>query len=122
MASHSAPRISTFKAAAAQAAYTAVKGGADAEHVAICSAASDKSIGIAQSAPTAAEDQMEVAGPGGGGKALLGGSVSFGDLLVPTTDGSLVASTSNAARHIALAMSDGSSGDVIPVEVIPGII
>lgn len=122
MAGSSTPRMFTFLAAAAQAAYTFVKPGADAKHVAICSAASDKTIGIAQNAPTAADDPVEVALPGGGAKLKLGGTVSFGDMLVPDASGFGVASTSNAARHGAMAMSDGVSGDIIPVEVITGII
>lgn len=117
MASYTEPRIYTFKAAAAQAAYTAVKAGADRQHVAICSAKTDKSIGIAQSAPEAADEAVEVALPGGGAKAKLGGSVSFGDLLAPTTDGTLIATTTANDRAIAVAMEDGVSGDVIAVEV-----
>jgi hypothetical protein len=122
MASYSQPRIIAFKAAAAMAAFKAVKAGADKEHVAVCSAKTDKSVGISQNAPSAADEIMEVALPGGGGKALIGGSVSFGDLLAPTTDGSLIATTTAGDTYIARAMQDGSSGDVIGVEVVSGLI
>lgn len=122
MASYTQPRIYAFKAAAAQAAYTAVKAGADREHVAICSAKTDKSLGIAMSAPTAADEVLEVALPGGGGKAKLGGSVSMGDLLAPTTDGTLIATTTAGDTYIARAMENGVQNDVIAVEVVSGLI
>lgn len=120
MASSSTPRISSFLAAAAIAKGVAVKAGADKSHVAICSAKTDKSIGIVQNAGTAAEDVLEVALQGGGAKALLGGTVSFGDLLAPTTDGSLIATTTANDRVIAMAMEDGVVGDLIGVEVLVG--
>ncbi len=123
MASYSEPRIYTFKAAAAQAAFTAVKAGADNQHVAICSAGTNKHIGIAQTAPTAADDAMEVALPGGGAKAKLGvGGASFGDLLTSDASGTFVVTTSAADRYIAMAMEDGVVGDVIAVEVVAGLI
>jgi hypothetical protein len=122
MSSSSTPRIFSFKAAAAQAAYTFVKPGADAQHVGIASASSDKLVGIAMSAPTAAEDDIEVALPGAGAKLKLGGSVSFGDILTADASGFGVATTSNAARAGAMAMADGVANDIIPVEVLAGII
>lgn len=123
MASYTEPRIYAYKAAAAMAAFVAVKKGADQDHVAICSAASDKSIGIIQNAPTAADGVAEVALPGGGAKAKLGaGGAAVGDKLVPDANGALVVSTSNAARSIATANQDGVEGDVIAVEVSSEII
>ena len=122
MASYSQPNVLTFKAAAALAAYKVVKAGADKSHVAVCSAATDKSVGICQSVSEAAEDPIEVAIPGGGAKALLGGGVSFGDLLVPDSDGKLVASTTPGARYVAVAMQDGVLNDVIGVQVVVGLI
>jgi hypothetical protein len=76
----------------------AVKIGADSKHVAVASAASDKMLGIAQSDATNAEDEMEVALPGGGAKALAGGNISAGDLLTSDGSGKLIATTSNADR------------------------
>jgi hypothetical protein len=122
MASYRQPNILAFKAAAAMAAYVAVKAGADREHVAICSAKTDKSVGISMSVPEAADEVMEVALPGGGAKAKLGGSVSFGDLLAPTTDGTLIATTTAGDTYIARAMEDGVQNDVIAVEVVSGLI
>lgn len=117
MASSSEPRIYTFLADAALAAYKAVKAGSDDEHVAVCSAATDKIVGIVQSVSTAAEDSIEVAMPGGGAKALLGGTVAVGDLLTSDANGALIATTTANNRVIAVAMAAGVSGDVIGVEV-----
>lgn len=122
MASSSEQKVLTFKAAAAIALGKVVKAGADREHVAVCSAATDKSVGILQNAPDAAEAASEVALPGGGGKALLGGTVSFGDLLAPDSAGALVATTTPGDRYIAVAMEDGVVNQIIGVEVVAGLI
>ncbi len=117
--SHSNPRIVTLKATAAIAlAYLAVKPGADNEHAQVAAAATDKIIGISQNAPTTADDPLEIALPGGGGRAKLGGSVSFGDYLTSDADGKLIATTTANDRVIAKAMSDGVLNDVIGVEVL----
>jgi hypothetical protein len=116
------PNIVAFKADAAIAKGKAVKIGTDAQHVAVCSAASDKSIGIVQSVGSAAEDMLEVALPGGGAKALSGGTISAGDLLVPDSNGALVASSSNAERAIAVALEGAASGDLFAVMVSAQII
>lgn len=124
MASSLAPKIQMFKTdTAVLHQYRAVKAGSDKEHVAEATANTEKLVGISQSADTVAvEDLVEVAVPGGGGKACCGGSVSFGDLLTATTAGKLIATTSNADHSIAVAMSDGVSSDVIPVVVIISIV
>ena len=122
MASYFQPNLLAFKAAAALVAYKAVKAGADKAHVAVCSAGTDNVVGICQSVSEAAEDVIEVALPGGGAKALLGGSVSFGDLLVADSAGKLVASTTPGDRYIAMAMQDGVLDDVISVHVVAGLI
>lgn len=121
MASSLEPKIIAYKAAAAMAAYVAVKKGATEDYVAICSAASDKVLGIVQNAPDAADALAEVCRDGGC-KAKVGGSVVDGDLLTADASGFLVATTSNAEKVIAQAMEDGSSGDVIAVVMAPGIV
>lgn len=120
MASSSSPKVLAFLATAAIAAYKAVKAGADDKHVAVCSAASDESVGIVQNVATAAEDTLEVALPGGGAKALLGGTVAFGNYLAPDANGDLVVATTGQ-RYIAIAMQAGVDNDVIGVEVASGI-
>lgn len=122
MASSSEPKIYSFLSAAAIAKGVAVKAGADNNHLAICSAKTDKSVGITQNSQDAAEKTLEVALPGGGGKALCGGTVAVGDLLAPTTDGSLIATTTAGDTYIARAMQAGVVGDIIGVEIVSGLI
>ncbi len=118
MASSSAPKIQTYKADAAITKGMAVKFGTDGEHVAKSAAATDDHIGIAQSAPTTAEDAVEVAMPGGGGKGLLQASCTRGQLLTAHTDGKLKPIANANDRVIALSMNSGAAGDLIPVEVV----
>lgn len=123
MASSSTPRIYVLKADAAIAKGKAVKAGAsDSQHVQVCAATTDKSVAILQAATTAAGDKAELAFPGGGAKALAGGVIAFGDLLAPTTDGSLIATTTPGDRYIAMAMDSAVSGDLFAVEVVAGLI
>jgi hypothetical protein len=112
------PNMLTFKASGVIPAGSVVKPGADRQHAAIASAATDKSFGISQNASAAAEDKIEVALPGGGGKGLAGGSISFGDLLASDSNGALVATTTGNNRVVAIAMEDASSGDLFSVHVV----
>lgn len=121
MASFSAPRILTFVADASVTKGKAVKiSSTDKKLVTVCSANTDKAVGIVQSAPLASADLVEVAVPGGGALALLGESVSRGNYLVAHTDGTLVMANTAGDHIIAMAMQDGVSGDLIGVEVIAG--
>ena len=122
MASSSEPRIGAFLVGAAIAKGKFVKAGSSRKYVAVCSAATDKIVGITQNATTAAEDTAEVALPGGGAKVLLGGTVSFGDLLTSDGSGQAIATTTAANRYGAVAMEDGVSGDIIGCEVVLGLI
>ncbi len=121
MASHTEPRIYVSNADAAIVKGTAVKFGTDFKHVAKCTAASDKSCGIAQNDVSTAEDLVEVARPGGGAKALAGGSINTGDLLTATTDGSLIVGSAGN-RLVAVAMQDALINDIFSVEVALGTI
>lgn len=117
MASSLAPKIVGFLADAAISKGMAVKIGSDDKHVAKGAANTDSCIGIAQVAVTTAEDTVEVALPGGGGKALLGESVVAGKLLVAHTDGTLVKANASGDKIIAMALEGGASGDLIDVVV-----
>ena len=121
MASSSTPRIQIYKADGAIAKGKAVICGTDDDHVAIGAANTSKCIGVLQSAAAAAEDLVEVALPGGGGKGLLGETVSAGQLLVSHTDGTLYKVNSSGDRVIAMAMEGGVSGDLINIEVIVAV-
>lgn len=118
MASHSEPRMYTFKADGSIAQGKAVAIGSDKNHVVVGSANTQRCVGIIQNSDcSAAEDNAEVALQGGGAKALLGESVVAGNDLVAHTDGSLVKPNASGDEIIARAMEDGSSGDLISVEV-----
>lgn len=121
MASHTQPRIYSFKGGGAIALGQAVKLSAD-DTVVVCSANTDEAVGIAMS-DLSADDatagvRVEVALPGGGAKAKCDGAVSRGKFLVPSADGELEQTNASGDRVIALAMADGVAGDIIPVEVV----
>jgi hypothetical protein len=118
MSTYSKPRVSSFKADGAIARGKAVKVGTDKQHVAVCSATTDKAIGIALNTVTTAEDQIEVALPGGGAKGLAQASFTAGQLLVPSTTGDLKKIASANDRIIAMAKQDASAGDLCDVEVL----
>lgn len=118
MASSKAPVIQAFLADAAIAKGKVVKLGTDFKHVAVCSAATDKSFGILQSAPGSAEAVCEVAMPGGGAKGLAGGTITTGDLLAPDSAGKLVATTTENDRVVAIALQDAVADDIFNVDVV----
>lgn len=120
MSSFSEQKILTFKSSVATIAKgSVVIAGATKGLVALGSGATQKAIGIAQSAVTAINDLVEVAMPGGGGKAKLGvGGCAFGDYLTCDASGTLVVTTSANDRVMAVAMDAGSAGDLVAVEVV----
>lgn len=122
MASHSPSNALTFKCGAAISKGMCVKPGSDTLHVIKSAAATSKNLGIALNTTTTAEDKVEIALPGGGAKALLGGSVSFGDLLTADSAGKLVATTTPGDRYVCMAMDDGSAEDLCAVHVVVGLI
>ncbi len=118
MGTTSPKRLLSFKVAAACARGLVVKPGSSREHVAVVSAATDKGIGILQNTTTAANEIAEVALPGGGAIAKLGGTVAFGDMLGFNTGGKLIKVAQASDRVIAMAMEDGVADDLIAVEVM----
>lgn len=122
MAAYFPPNILAFNASAAIASGKAVTLDATGKIVTAANAATDKSVGIAQNAVTAAGDKVEVAVGGGGAKALAGGTVAAGDLLVPTTGGALIASTTPGDRYVAVAMESAVVSDLFSVHMALGLI
>jgi len=118
MSSYAKPCILTFKAGAAIPEGSVVKPGADNQHVLKSASAASKNFGIAQNAATLAEDKVEVALPGGGGKGLAGGAILFGDLLTSDVNGALVATTTANDRVVAVAMDDAATGDLFSLQVV----
>jgi hypothetical protein len=117
MASNLAPKILVFKADAAISKGMAVKFGTDDEHVAKCSAATDQAIGLAQGDAASAEDLIEVAVNGGGGKALAGGTITRGDFVASDSSGNLVATTTGNDNVVGQAMASAVVSDIFPVLV-----
>lgn len=118
MGASSNRRILTFRATAAIGAYLIVKAGADREHVAKATAVSDKIVGITNSEATKAEEMVEVALPGGGGKVKLGsGGCAFGDFLTADANGAAIVSSTANDNIVGVAQADGVEGDIVPVEI-----
>jgi hypothetical protein len=68
-----------------------------------------------------ADENINVYGPGDPGVLLeLGGTVSHGDLLKPTTGGKGITASSDHDKYGARALASGTSGQLIPVEVLIG--
>jgi hypothetical protein len=122
MSSAFKPNILTLKADGAISRGMVVKAGSDKEHVAKATAATQLLVGLCMNDPDAAEAKTEVALPGGGGVAKLGGTVAFGDLLTADSNGKCVATTTAGNRWIAVAMADGVDGDLIGAHVSAGLI
>lgn len=118
MSASSQRHIQTFRATAAIAAYLIVKAGADEAHVAKATAVSDKIIGVSNSEATKAEEMVEVAIAGGGGKVKLGsGGCAFGDLLTADSNGYAVVSSTANDNIVGVAMMAGAEGDIIPLQI-----
>ena len=123
MASYFPPNYLTFKAAGAIPLGHIVKGGADREHVAVSALSTNKHIGVCMTSDvTTLDNAVEVAVGGGGGKAKLGGTVAFGDLLTSDANGKAVATTTALDRIVGIAMEDGVLNDLASIHVMPGIV
>lgn len=118
MASSREPIIYAYKADAAITKGMAVKQGTDFKHVAKSAANTNKHIGVAQNDAVSAEDVLEVAMPGGGGKGLLSGTCSPGDFLTGDTSGKLIVCDGAGDVVIAQALQDGADGDLIDIQVV----
>lgn len=116
------PNVLTFKAGAAISKGMVVKPGADDQHILKSALATSKNFGIAMNDATTADDKVEVALPGGGAKALLGGTVAFGDMLTSDANGKCVATTTPGDRVIGVAMQDGVANDLIAAHVVSFLI
>lgn len=112
------PSVLTFEASGAIAKGKAVKLVTNNKTVAQCSATTDNAIGIAQVAAVNAGDLVEVALPGGGGKALAKATIALGDMLGINADGS-IQKVAGASDHIvAQAMDSAVAGDIFAVHVL----
>lgn len=117
MASSVQPKIYVYKCGAAISKGMAVKFGADDTHVVKASAATDQIIGLAQNATTTAEDLVEVALSGGGGKGLSAGVITRGDFVTSDSSGNLATTTSNNDNVVGQAMQTAAANDLFEVLV-----
>lgn len=87
--------------------------------LAVCSAITDQAVGICIKGGTVAQAQTEVL-IHGEGQAILGGTVTAGQMLTPHTDSTLVASAGAGCTEFALALESGVAGDWVNVFVLGG--
>lgn len=103
--------VAPFKAGGVIAKGQAVKLSAD-DTVVVCSASTDRAIGVAQIASTGSGDVIEVAMPGGGGFLKAGGAIAKGDLLGIDTSGNLVKVAAQHDMIIAQSHQVAATGDI----------
>ena len=116
--SHSEPRLQTYLAESAIVKFSLVKFGADDEHVVQSAAGTDANVGIAMNDAPLAEDPVEVALPGGGGKLRLAATLARGTFVVSDASGDGVAPTASD-RLGAFLQESGVDNDIVAVEVVP---
>ena len=121
MAMTKAPIILVFLADAAITKGQAVMFGSDNRHVVKVTGTTSKSIGIAQTSPTTAEDLVEVAVSGGGAKGLAKTTIAAGDILGHNADASIQKAASANDRVVGVAMSDAAAGDLFNMDVLLGM-
>lgn len=117
MAAHSEPRIYGYTAGEdlSSKQYHFVKFGADKETV-LGAGANERAIGVLMNAPENGE-QAEVALPGGGAKLKVAESVSLGKMLTSTAASKGEVADAAGEWIGAVAYEDGSSDDIVGVEV-----
>lgn len=108
-------RIHTFIAGGAIAKGQAVK--LSSGQVVVCSAATDRAIGLAQIAAASGEP-CEVALQGGGAYAKAAGTIAEGNLLGFDASGELVKVANASDIVIAQAMEAAVDNDIFSVQVI----
>lgn len=91
----------------------------DTGGVNVCSAITDQAVGIITSGGDTDLLQSEVCVQGEC-MAILGGTVTAGQMVTPHTDSTLVASAGSGCTEFALALESGVAGDWIKVFVLGG--
>ena len=118
MAVHSEPRLQTYLAKGAIRPKRYVKWGSNDGEI-LESNANEKSIGIYQGEDDLASgDFGVVALPGGGGLLQVSETVTAGKLLTATADGEGEVVDASGEFYGAVAYEDGSSNDIIRVEIV----
>ncbi len=115
--------IPGFKAGADLSAatnrYKALQLAADGD-VELATANEMEFIGFLQNTPGDTAP-AEIAGPGGGSKAVAGGTIQAGDKLTTDGSGDLVSITTGQTKAaVAIALEDAADNDIFAVFVLPG--
>lgn len=117
MSSHDTPNyLQGHKAGAdlSSSQYVGVKFAADDDVEA--AASGQDFVGFLMNKPLAAE-ACEIAGPGGGGKAIAAGNIAKGNRLKLDGNGHVLAISGETAICVGLAMADAVDNDVFEVHV-----
>lgn len=113
--------LTKLSSAAIATRYLCVKFGADVNHVAVCSAITDRPIGICSDEATAAEENINVQLLGSGGKTRLvtaGAAIAIGARVATMASGKVqTAVTTQYPIGIALTAA-AADGDVIEIDPI----
>lgn len=117
MSSMVKPNIASYEAGSAVAKGQAVKFGTSNKRVIPGAATTDSIIGIAQNAAVNVGDIVEVALPGGGGKALAKATIVKGNRLGVNADGSIQKVATQGDAEFAIAMDDAAAGDLFEVMI-----
>lgn len=99
--------------------YVALKMATDGD-VELAGANEQNFIGFNQLIPQETTSILEIAGPGGGSKAIAAGTITAGDFLKTDANGHLLSiGAYESAFAVAFAVSSGVDNDVIDVFVLP---
>jgi hypothetical protein len=115
-------QVGSFTSYAALATLFKVVKFTSARTVTTAAAATDKVLGVLQSAATAAGQAVEVC-VGGESEVIAGGSISYGDFLVADSNGDVVAITPGTTTinyAIGRALEDADDNDIFRALIFPG--
>jgi hypothetical protein len=115
------PVVLTFEADGAIAKGQAVKIGSSRNRVAVVTATTDGSIGIAQNVAVNVGDLVEVATVGGGAKGLANSTIAAGNILGQNANGALQKAASANDRVLGIALESAVAGDLFSLAVDLGM-
>jgi len=119
--------VTKLASAAIATRFLCVKKGADTDHIAVCSAITDRPMGICTDEPSAAEEPVNVAllGTGGGTrKGVASAPIASGALVATTAAGKLQTAVSTQypiGRAVTDAAADGDIVEFDPINPVAAI-
>lgn len=115
------PNIVTYEADGAIAKGQAVKIGSARTRVAVVSATTDMSIGVAQNVAVNAGDLVEVATVGGGAKGLANSVIAAGNILGQNANGGMQKAAAANDRCVGIALESAVAGDLFSMVIDLGM-